>query len=58
MKPGISAYTWSTGVPGYLPARPMTELDLLGQAERLGVRVVQVADNLPLDMLSPSEYLT
>lgn len=32
----------------------MTAMDLLAQAARLGVRVVQVADNLPLDRISPT----
>lgn len=57
MKLGLSSYTytWSIGVPGNMPARPMTALDLLDEAHRLGVRVLQVADNLPLDRLSPAE---
>lgn len=57
MKLGLSTYTytWSVGVPGHLPARPMSALDLLGQAGRLGVKVVQFADNLPLDQLAPED---
>lgn len=57
MKLGLSTYTytWSIGVPGHLPANPMTALGLLSEAERLGVRVVQFADNLPLDQLAPEE---
>ena len=56
MKLGLStyAYTWSIGVPGQLPEQPMTAMDLLAQAARLDVRVVQIADNLPLDRLSPT----
>jgi 3-oxoisoapionate decarboxylase len=56
MKLGLSTYTysWSIGVPGHLPEPPMTVLDLLDCAERLGVHVVQVADNLPLDQLAPA----
>ena len=55
MKLGLSTYTytWSIGVPGRLPALPMTALGLLDRAHQLGVRVVQMADNLPLDQLSP-----
>jgi sugar phosphate isomerase/epimerase len=51
---GISSftYTWAIGVPGYEPARPLTAVDLLERAAELGVRVVQVADNLPLHRLS------
>ena len=57
MKLGLSTYTytWSIGVPGYPPPCPMTALDLLAQAGRLGVRVVQFADNLPLDQLAPGD---
>jgi 3-oxoisoapionate decarboxylase len=55
---GISSYTfvWGIGVPGYpLPPRPMTAEGLLERAEALGVRVVQIADNLPLDRLAGAE---
>lgn len=55
---GIGSYTyvWSVGVPGYpQPDRPMTALDLLDSAVGLGVRVVQIADNLPLDRFSADE---
>ena len=57
MKLGLSTYTytWSIGVPGCLPEQPMTAIDLLDQARRLGVHVVQMADNLPLDRLSPQD---
>lgn len=52
---GSYAYAWSIGVPGHPPAKPMTAFDLLVEAERLGVRLVQVCDNLPLTQLSPAE---
>jgi sugar phosphate isomerase/epimerase len=57
MQLGISSYTytWAVGVPGYPPLHPMAATDLVEQAGRLGVRVVQIADNLPLDRLSTSE---
>ena len=57
MQLGISSYTftWAVGVPGHPPERPMSPLDLLRKAVELGVRLVQVADNLPLDQLSPVE---
>ena len=48
-------YTWAIGVPSQLPATPMTAVDLLKCAATLGVYVVQVADNLPLDRLSADE---
>lgn len=57
MKLGISSwtYTWAVGVPGHPPEHPMTALDLLNRGAELGVHLLQVADNLPLDQLSPAE---
>lgn len=57
MRLGIGTYTfaWAIGVPGALPARPMTPLDLLGEAVRLGTGVVQFCDNLPLVQLPERE---
>ena len=57
MRLGIGSYTfaWAIGVPGHPPARPMTAFDLLEETARLGVRLVQVCDNLPLTGLSPIE---
>lgn len=49
------AYGWAVGVPGHEPARPMTALDLLRRAADLGVRVVQIADNLPLHTLPAAD---
>jgi sugar phosphate isomerase/epimerase len=46
---------WAVGVPGWEPARPMTVDDLLQKAVELGVSVVQIADNLPLDWLDAGE---
>ena len=50
MRLGIGSYTftWAAGVPGHPPARPLTPRQLLQRAVRLGVRVVQFCDNLPL----------
>jgi sugar phosphate isomerase/epimerase len=47
---GLSSYTygWAIGVPGHLPAAPMNEQGLLDCAQRHGVKLVQVCDNLPL----------
>ena len=49
MKLGISSYTylWEIGVPGHPPERPLQPIDLLQKASALGVRLVQIADNLP-----------
>jgi hypothetical protein len=41
-----------------MPEHPMTVLDLLSQASCLGVGVLQVADNMPLDLLSRAELET
>jgi sugar phosphate isomerase/epimerase len=56
---GISSYTytWAVGVPGYPVVEPLTVWGLLAKAVALGVRVVQVADNLPLHRL-PTEEVT
>jgi sugar phosphate isomerase/epimerase len=47
---GLSSYTytWAVGVPGSEPERPLSADELLERAARLGVPVVQFADNLPL----------
>jgi sugar phosphate isomerase/epimerase len=58
MRLGISSYTfvWSAGVPGNpSPRQPLTALALLEKAAVLGVGVVQIADNLPLHLLSDGE---
>jgi sugar phosphate isomerase/epimerase len=55
---GLSSYTfvWAAGVPGYEPpAAPLTHEGLLNKAVDHGVRVVQIADNTPLDRLSAIE---
>jgi sugar phosphate isomerase/epimerase len=51
VKLGISswAFPWSVGVPGCAPAEPLGALDLVAIAAHLNVRVLQLADNLPLD---------
>ena len=57
MKLGISSYTytWSVGFAGSTPERPLTVFDLLDRASKMGVRVLQICDNLPLDRLSSRE---
>lgn len=58
MKLGIGSYTytWAVGVPGYeAPARPLDAAGLVRLAADLGVAVVQICDNLPLDGLSTAE---
>ena len=50
MKLGISSYTfgWAVGVRGYEPAKPLDEHGLLDKCAELGVKLLQVGDNLPL----------
>jgi len=58
MRLGISSYTfvWAAGVPGYeQPLKPLTHADLFHKAVDLGVHVLQIADNMPLDRLSTSD---
>jgi sugar phosphate isomerase/epimerase len=57
VKLGLSsyAYAWAIGVPGHPPARPMDACGLVDEALRLGVRVLQVCDNLPLLALAPDQ---
>jgi len=57
MKPGISSYTytWSVGVAGSMPEKPLTARDLIDKAYKAGVEVVQIADNLPLEKSSYEE---
>ena len=57
MQLGLSSYTytWAVGVPGYPVEASLTALGLLDRAASLGVRVVQIADNLPLDALDAVE---
>jgi sugar phosphate isomerase/epimerase len=57
MKLGISSYTftWAVGIPGYYPQHKMGVMELLDKAVELDVKVLQIADNLPLDRLSDSE---
>ena len=59
MKAGISSYTytWAIGVPGKEPGNPMTIFQFVDKAVDLGVQIVQVADNLPLDRFSEIELM-
>lgn len=54
---GLSSYTytWAVGVPGYSPPRPLDHMALLQRAAALHADVLQVADNLPLHLLSSRE---
>lgn len=60
MQAGISSYafTWAIGVPGKEPGQPMTIYDLIDRAVEMDVKVVQIADNLPLEKFSREELMT
>ena len=57
MRLGLSSYTytWAVGVPGSLPENPMLICGLLEKTISAGVKVVQVADNLPLEKLTEED---
>ncbi len=59
MQLGLSSYCycWSIGGAPFMlePKEPMTALQLLEQTERHGLKVLQIADNLPLHSLSENE---
>jgi sugar phosphate isomerase/epimerase len=60
MRLGLSSYTftWAVGVPGHLPERPLSALDLVDRAAAAGLGCVQIADNLPLERLATVEANT
>jgi len=45
---GTYCYMWSLGVEGAFPRKPMHPLELLDEAIRLGLSVVQYGPNRPL----------
>ena len=53
---GTYSYRWSIGIKDRLSDSPMTAFDVLEQAHRYGLKVVQYADNLPLDQLSEADH--
>lgn len=57
MRAALSSYTytWEIGVPGYAPPQPLGLRELIHRTHQLGVSVLQVADNLPLDALSDGD---
>jgi len=54
MQLGISSYTftWAVGVPGSMPAKPLSATELIDKADSAKVGIVQIADNLPLEKLT------
>jgi len=59
MKLGISSYTytWAVGVPGSIPAKPLTAFGIVDKATTLGIKIVQIADNMPVEKLSDTELV-
>jgi sugar phosphate isomerase/epimerase len=60
MKLGIGTYCymWSIGFDDARPEHPMNAIGLLQKARELGVSLVQVGPNLPLDKLAEAELDT
>lgn len=52
---GSYVYRWSIGMHDRVPQTPMRAGELLDEARRLGLSLVQFADNLPLHTLSAAE---
>lgn len=59
MKLGLGSYAfrWSIGIKDLQPQTPMTAMEVLEIARSHGLKLVQYADNLPLDRLTPDEHL-
>jgi len=57
MKIGLSSYTytWSVGVLGSMPERPLTAKGIIDKAVESQLDLVQIADNLPLEKFSEGE---
>ena len=59
MKLGVSSYTftWAVGVPGSLPPKRLNETGLLNLAKKMGVSLVQIADNMPLHEMTEEQLV-
>jgi sugar phosphate isomerase/epimerase len=57
MKIGLSSYTytWAVGVPGSMPGNTLSPIDLVDKAASYNLGLIQIADNLPLEMLSEQQ---
>ncbi len=60
MRLGLGSFsaTWAIGLPGHPPADPLSPVGFLAEARRLGLKLVQVCDNLPLIRLEPRDLDT
>jgi len=53
---GSWAFPWSIGIPGYpQPSNPLDAVGLLHRANKLGLSLVQICDNLPYYDLTPQQ---
>ncbi|HVI40719.1 MAG TPA: TIM barrel protein [Anaerovoracaceae bacterium] len=54
---GLSSYSYSyaVGYPGFEPEKPLDAFGLVDKTAGLGLHVLQIADNCPLDKLSSAE---
>jgi 3-oxoisoapionate decarboxylase len=59
MRLGVSSYTytWAVGVPGSIPAKPFSANDLVDKAAASRLKLVQIADNLPLEKMKEQELI-
>ena len=57
MRLGVGSYTWpwAVGVAGQPPPCPLDAAGVIDRAVALGVRVVQLGDNLPLEALTDGD---
>jgi sugar phosphate isomerase/epimerase len=60
MELGLSTYTytWAFGVPGHIPPASMTLNQLIDKANSFDLKVIQIADNSPLHLLSATDLET
>jgi 3-oxoisoapionate decarboxylase len=59
MQFGLSSYTytWAVGLPGSMPLKPVSAFDLIDKADSFGLKLLQLADNLPVEYWSEDELL-
>ena len=59
MRLGISSYTytWAVGVPNSMPLKPLSSTDLVDKAVASDLKLVQIADNLPLEKMKENELV-
>jgi 3-oxoisoapionate decarboxylase len=59
MRLGVSSYTytWAVGVPGSMPTNPLSANGLVDKAAASGLKLVQIADNLPLERMKEDELI-